>query len=251
MNLDETVGILGVVTALLIHGGLLHVVELGTITTSDTALNDSVALVKLQLDITSDVALGESDRLVEELTLGREVLTVVEGTRVGNSDVGVTESTELTVQSQTLEILVGVTEDGTTGSFIAATRLDANETRLDNVDTANTVATSDGVEVSEQSNGLRDLSVVVVVHNLDGDTLLERDGDTLGGVGSILGVDGQLPHVLGGSNVGVLKDTSLVRDVEQVLIGRPRLGGGLDDRDALLGGERKKILAASEALKEN
>lgn len=251
VDLDETIGVLGVVAALLIHGGFAHIVQLGTVAAGNTAFNDGVTLVELELDITGNVALGEGNGLVQELALGREVLTVVQGTRVGDSDVLVTQGTELAIKSETFQILVSSAKDGATGSFVATAGFDTNEAGLDNVDTTNTVATSDSVEVGEKGNRFSDLGVVVVVHNLDGNTLFEGDGDAFGSVGSILRINSELPHILGRSDIGVLKDTSLVRDVEQVFVSGPGLGSSLDNRNALLGGVSQQIRATGETLKED
>ena len=67
-----------------------------------------------------------------------------------------------------------------------------------------------------------------------GQALEEGNGDVIrrrwgGGYGG-----GQLPHVVGRSGVRVLEDARLVRNVEQVLIGRPGLRSRLEDRHALL-----------------
>ena len=55
---------------------------------------------------------------------------------------------------------------------------------------------------------------------------------------------------IGRGGVGVLEDAGLVRDVEEVLVGRPRLGGGLLHGDLLLGGVGEEGLAAGEAVVE-
>lgn len=250
MNLDETVGVNWVVATMFVHGRLLLVVQFCTISTSNTAFNNSVTLVELELDVTIDVALGEGKGVSQELALGREVLTIVEDTAKGEGDVLVTESTKLTIKSQAFKIDVGSTEDSATGGFVAAAGLDTDESRFNNINTANTISASNSVEISEEFNGLSDSSAIVVVDNLDGNTLLESDGDTLGSVGSVFGIDGQFPHILGGSCVWVFKDTSLVRDVEQVLIGRPRLSSGLDNGNALLSSISQEITTTLEAFKE-
>jgi hypothetical protein len=59
-----------------------------------------------------------------------------------------------------------------------------------------------------------------------------------------------VPHVIGGSGVGVLEDAGLVRAVGDVVVGGVGLGLGLGDGDALLGGVVEEVVAALEAVEE-
>jgi len=131
------------------------------------------------------------------------------------------------VHSKTLEVHVGLPEDGSSGSLVASTTLDTNEPVLDDVDTSNTVLASEGVEGEVHLDGVGDLGSLGrgdglgsrgVDDDLDGDSLLEGDGETLGLRRSVLEVLSQLPHVGGRGRVGVLEDTGLVRDVVKVLV---------------------------------
>ena len=70
----------------------------------------------------------------------------------------------------------------------------------------------------------------------------------IGGGRSGFGGLGQLPHVSRGSGVGVLEDTSLIRNVEHVFVRGPRLSSGLADWDLLLSGILKQGLATSESV---
>lgn len=92
-----------------------------------------------------------------------------------------------------------------TRTVVAATALQANETVLDNVDTANTVGETDLIEGVEKLNGVGVL--LLGSDKLGGNTLLEVDGEVGGLVGSGHRVSGHGPHVSGGSVVGVLQDT--------------------------------------------
>jgi hypothetical protein len=132
-----------------------------------------------------------------------------------------------------------------TGSIDAQTTYD--------VDTTNTVAAGNGVSSQEEVNGVGDslLLALLSVLQLDGDTLLEGESEVLGLVGGGEGVLGQLPHVGGGSDVGVLQDTGLVGAVGQVLVHGPGLGLGGGDGDALLGSVGEEIVTADEALVED
>lgn len=53
-----------------------------------------------------------------------------------------------------------------------------------------------------------------------------------------------LPHVLGGSDVGVLEHAGLVRAVSQVVVHRVGLRAGRGHGDALLGGVVEEVVAA-------
>jgi hypothetical protein len=144
-------------------------------------------------------------------------------------------------------------QGGETGGLVAATGLDTDETVLDDVDTANTVAAGNGVSGQEELDGVGDglLLATLSVLELDGDTLLEEEGEVLGLIGGGQGVLGQLPHVGGRSGIGVLQDASLVRTVGQVLVHGPGLGLGGGDGNALLLGVVEQVLTALEALVED
>lgn len=139
---------------------------------------------------------------------------------------------------------------GKTGGLVAATRLETDEAVLDNVDTANTVLAGNGVDSKEELGGIGD-SLAAGELSLDGQTLLEVKDKVLGLLGSLGGVDGQLPHVLGGSDVGVLEDTGLVTAVGQVLVHAPGLALCAGDGDAGLLGVVEEILATLEAVVED
>lgn len=122
-----------------------------------------------------------------------------------------------------------------------------------NIDTANTVAAGNGVGSQEELNGVGDslLLALLGVLQLDGNTLLEGEGEVLGLVGGGERVLGQLPHIGGRSDVGVLQDTGLVGAVSQVLIHGPGLGLGGGYGDAFLGSVGEEIVTADEALVED
>lgn len=140
-----------------------------------------------------------------------------------------------------------------TGGLVAATGLDTDETVLNDVNTANTVTAGNGVGGQEELNGVGDglLLATLGVLELDGDTLLEEEGEVLGLVGGGQRVDGQLPHVSGRSGVGVLQDAGLVGAVGEVLVHGPGLGLGGGDGDTLLLGVVEQVLTALEALVED
>lgn len=145
---------------------------------------------------------------------------------------------------------MGGAEAGKTGSLVATTGLEANEAVLDNVDTTNTVTAGNGVDSQEELGGIG-LDLAVLVLELDGKTLLEVDGEVLRSLGSLPGVDSELPHVLWGSDVGVLENTSLVGAVSQVLVHGPGLALGAGDGDARLLSVLEKVGTALEAVVED
>lgn len=246
LDLDESSRVRDIQASELVHAALLHRVEVAGL--GRTAKDVELALVDTATNLAVDSLLGGDNGVLEELPLGREVEAVVENLGVADSDELVTESTDLTVQDKTLKINVSGAEDGQAGSLVAATGLDANEAVLDNVDTADTVLTGNGVGSEEEIHGLGVGAGGSL--ELDGDTLLEGDGEVLGGVGGVGGVDSELPHVLGRSDIGILEDTGLVGAVGHVLIHRPWLGLGLGDWDTLLCSVVEEVVAALEALVE-
>lgn len=142
---------------------------------------------------------------------------------------------------------------GKTGGLVAATRLDTDEAVLNNVDTTNPVAASNSVGGQEKVNSVGSdlLLATLSVFQLDGDARLEVNGEILGLVRGGERVLGELPHVGGRSDVGVLEDTGLVRAVGQVLVHRPGLGLGGGHGNALLGGVGEQVVATGEAVVES
>lgn len=172
-------------------------------------------------------------------------LCVVEGEEL------VAESTDFTVHDETLEVNVGHSQAGETRSLVAATGLETNEAVLNNVNTADTVTTGNGVDGEEDLGGISLALLAVVVLELDGETLLEGEGEVLGSIGSLGRVDGELPHILRGSDVGVLEDAGLVGAVRKVLVHGPGLALGRCDGDTALLSVVEEILATLEAVVED
>jgi hypothetical protein len=163
----------------------------------------------------------------------------------------VPESPDVPVEGKALKIDVGCPEDRGARAFVAPTRLDADETILDNIDTANTMLATESVEEHEDLHGVRHrLEGIVYGGDLDGKTTLELDEDAFSGVGSVFGRCGELPHVCGRGRVGVLENAGLVRDMEEVLVGRPWLGCGLLYRDLLFSGVLEQGGTAGKAIVE-
>lgn len=196
-----------------------------------------------------DVLLRGDDRVGQELALRGEVEAVVQDLGVVEGDKLVAESTNLTVEDETLEILVSGAEDGKTWGLVASTRLKSNETVLDNINTSDTVTATDGVGLEEELEGIGEGLALGVLKG-DWDTLLELDGEVLWLVWSVEWVGGELPHIFWWSVVWILKITGLVGAVSSVLVHGPWLGLGGGNWDTGLSGVLEKVVAASEAVVE-
>lgn len=166
------------------------------------------------------------------------------------SDELITHGSDVSVQSHSLEIHVGDSKNGSGRGLVTSSRLDTNESVLDNIDSSNTVLSGKGVEGQKDLDSVGNALSVGRSSDLDGDTLEELDSDLLGLFGSLLRRSGQLPHVIGRSLVGVFENTGLVRDVEKVLVGGPWLGSGLDNGNTVLGGVLEESRSTSESLVE-
>lgn len=247
LDSDESRGISRLEVSNFVHGTLASIVEfLGL---GGAAKNHKVAFVNRASDLTVDVLLRRGNHRPDVLALRSEVHTVVKLTRESGGHELVTDSTNLAVKNKALEIDVSGAKNGKTGSLVAAARLQADEAVLDDVDTAYTVATSDGVGGEKKLDGVSDF-LAVVIHKLNWNSLFEVDGELLRLIGSILWVDSELPHILWRGGVGVLKNTSLERDVSKVLVGTPWLSGGLLNGNALLSSISEKSRAAGETVEE-
>lgn len=215
-----------------------------------TTLNDDVTLVELQLDDTIDGPLAGRNGASDELPLRSEEVTVIEDSAESDSGELVTQSTDVPVKSQSLQIDMGSSEDGGSRRLVAPTGLDTDESVLDDVDTADTVFPAEGVEGEEDLDGVGDFLGVGGDDEFDGEAGLELDSDAFGVLRSILWSGGQLPHIGRRGDVGILEDAGLVGDVEQVLVGGPGLGCGLEDGDALLRCVLEQSLTTRELVVE-
>ena len=245
---DESGRVLGAEVVKGVHGRLLGIVQL--LGLGATAEDVGVALVASEADETVDTALGSDQAGVEPLTLGREVHAVVQKLAPLLGDEGVAQRAHLAVHDETLKVEMCQAKDGDGRGVITATRLQADEAVLDNVDTADTVGLADGVELGEKLDALGVGLSIDQGLQLDGDTLLEYDVDVLGLVGGSLRVVRHGPHVSWGGLVRVLEHAGLVAAVSQVGVHGVWLGLGAGDGNALLSGEVKQVISASETLEE-
>ena len=144
---------------------------------------------------------------------------------------------------------MGRSEDSKTWRLIASPGLNPDEPVLDNVDTANTIPSGNGIGGKEELNWVSD-DFSILVLELHGNTLLEVNGEIFWHIRGILWVNGKLPHILWWGRVRVLKDTGLIGAVGHVLVHRPWLSFGLGHGDADLGGVLEKVVTALEAVVE-
>jgi hypothetical protein len=186
-----------------IHRRLLLRVQL--LGGAGTAQYVGVTLVQLEADLTVDTALREQQTVLDELALRRKVHAVVQLVAPVVTDELVAQVAHLSVHDKTLEVQVRKAEDRHGGRVIAATALKTNEAVLNNVDATNTVCVAELVQRDEE---LDRVGVSLLGGDeLNGDTLLEVNGDVSGLVGSVQRALSHGPHVIRRGDIGVLEDT--------------------------------------------
>jgi len=215
-----------------------------------SSLNDNITLVKLEADESVDRLLAGRDGAGDKLALGAVELTVIQKSAEGDGGELVAESTDVAIQGETLQIDVGDPEDGGTGGLVTASRLDTDESVLDDVNTANTVLATESVEGVEDVNCVSVFLCVRRDHKADRETAFEFNRNALGIRGCVFGCSRQLPHVSWRGYVGIFENSSLVRDMEKILISRPWLGGSLDDWDPFLFCILQERLTSGETVVE-
>ena len=176
-------------------------------------------------------------------------MTVVQDSAQLDRQELIPEGSDVPIKRKALDINVGHSEDGRSWSLITSTRLDTDESVFDHIDPSDSVLTSEGVQDVKDVNGIS-IGLVAVRKDskFDRKTLLELDGDLIGGVRSRLRRLGQLPHIGRRSDVGILEDTSFIRNVEHVLVSRPGLCSGLADRNLFFSCVFKQGLTASKSV---
>ena len=246
LDLDEPGGVGGLETAELIHTGLLGVIQAFF---RVSRLNDHVALIELQPDGAIDGPLTRRDCSCEEFSLGREEIAVIENAGEMDGEELVPQCADITIQGETLEVDVCCTKDGGTWGFVAPSRLDTNEAVFDDIDTANTVFAAQSVQGEEDVYRVRDsLLVVSWDEEAFGEAAFEVNSNDIGGLWGLFKALRELPHVAWRGDTRIFQDTCFVRDVEEVLVGRPWLGGSLLNRNVLLGSKLQKSRSSSEPV---
>jgi hypothetical protein len=217
----------------LVHRALLLVVEL--LRVGRTSLDDDVSLDEREPDYSIDGLLARLQAAHDELPLRAEPEAVVQDLAQLGRHEAVPERTDVAVEREALEVHVSLAQDGRAWRLVATPRLDANESVLDNVDAADTVLAGERVEGEEDGDGFSDRRLGRPSDSeRSGDAFRKGKGDAVGSRGSVFDRLGQLPHVIWRRRVGILKDTRLVGDMEEVFVRRPRLCGSLHDGDTFL-----------------
>lgn len=215
-----------------------------------SSFDNHITLVQLESYKTIDRLLRSGDGSSDEFSLWGEEEPVVQDLGKVDGDELISHGSDVSVQGHTLEVHVGDSENSSSGRLVATSRLDTDESVLDNVDSPNTVLSGQSVEREEDLDGVGDDLAICRVGDLDRETLGEFDLNLLGLFRGVLRRSSQLPHVIGRSLVGVFEDTSFVRNMEQVLIGRPGLGSGLNDGNTVASGVLEESRSTSESVVE-
>lgn len=215
-----------------------------------TTLNNDITFVQFQSNQPVDGPLARWDRASDELSLGSEEVAIVQDSTELNGSELVSQSTDIPVQGKTLQINMGDSQNGCTRRFVASSRFDTDESILDDIDSTNTVFPAQSIESREDFYSISVLFLFIRHHEFDGKTTFEFNGNALGSLWSFFRGCGEFPHVCRWSGIRILENTSLVRDVEKVLVGGPGLSCGLNNGDSLLLGVSQKSLSAREAIVE-
>lgn len=93
-----------------VHGSLLGIVQL--LGAAGATKDVRATLVEAHTDLTVDALLTELQTVLDELTLGAEVVAIVEEDGPVVGDELITERADLAVQDETLEVEMGGAEDG-------------------------------------------------------------------------------------------------------------------------------------------
>jgi hypothetical protein len=251
IDADEAVGIGGVVvkdiTATLnVHAGQIGIVQR---LRAAPALDDAVALVELDLHHAFHVALGEFDRIPDEVHLWCEPEAVV-------AEAGkfqrhrLRDALDLAIHGDALQVHVGRAEQGAPGSLVHPAALDPHEAIFDNVDAPDPVLAGDHVAVEENFERVRLDSAVGDVGDLDRNSLAELDLDRFGAVRGRRGRPRHLEHAVVRTAGGIFEHTGFVARVEEILVDAVvGLGLGID-RDLVLVAVGEEVAASLEALDE-
>ena len=189
-------------------------IDLATLAT----LHDNVALVQFQSYQSVNGPLAGWDRTSNELSLGCEEVTVVEDSTELDGGELVSQSSDIPVQGKALNINMSDSQDGCARRFVTSSGFDTNESILDDIDSTDTMFPAQSIESQEDLYSISVLLCLVRYHNFDGKTTFEFNSDALGSLWGIFRSSSEFPHIRRRGGIGILKDTSLVRDMEKVLV---------------------------------
>ena len=260
LDLDKASGISRLESAEFVHGRLLLVVQTLLIYQTSRSprerntshlvrvpsLDNDIPLEQLQPNHPIHSPLTRRNRARQKLTLRRKEMSIVQHPPQLDRQKLVSERTHVAIEREPLEVHVRHAEDGRARGLVAPPGFHADEPVLDDVDPADTVFPRERVQLEEYVNGVREC--LVGGGDLDGETALELDGDAIRVGGRLFDRLGELPHFSWGCGVGVFEDPGFVRDVKEVFVGRPGLGGRLLDGDLFFGGKREKGRSTRETV---
>ena len=236
----------GITSSLNVHGSQIGIVQ-GVWRSS--ALDNDISLVKVDLDLSNNIALGKGERVADEFHLWGEPESVVAktGKFVGHA---LGDALDLTIHADSLQVHVCGSQQSSSGGLVDTARLDSDESVFDNVDAADSVLSGNHVAVQENIERIGLDGSVGLVGDLGWDSLVEFNDDGFGSVGGVLWRDGHLEHGFLRSAGGILEASRFVGGVEKVLVdGVVGLGLGID-RDSVLFAVGKEILSSLEGLDE-
>lgn len=251
IDADESLSISRVVvkgftTSLNVHGGQISVVQsLG----AGSSLDGTVTLVELDFNLSDHIALGKVERVADKFHLGREPESVVAqaGEFVRHA---LGDSLDLTIHANSFQVHVRSSQQGTSRCLVDPTRLDSDETVLDDIDASNSVLSGNGVAVQENIQRIGLDGSVGLVGDLGGGPLDEFDNNGFGSVGGGLGRDGHLEHGVLGTASGIFEASRFVGGVEKIFVDRVvGLGLGIDG-DGVFLAVGQQILSSLEGFDE-
>src|SRR5947209_3026408 len=104
---------------------------------------------------------------------------------------------------------MGGAKNSQTRSLVASTRFQSNETVLDNIDSSNTVSTSDGIGGQKEVQRFSGYLATFILQ-LRRKAFLEMDSEILRSIRSIERINCQFPKVLWSSLIRVLENPSFI-----------------------------------------
>jgi hypothetical protein len=203
-----------ITSALNIHRGQIGIVEgLGGLTSMD----DAVTLVKFNSNGTFNIPLAELNGVADQFHFwGKPETIVAQASKFGSQTFS--DALDFTVHADSFQIHVGLSQESTSWSSVDTSRLNSDKPVLDNVDTADTVLSSNHVAVQEDFQRIGLDCSIGLVGDLSWATFHVLNSDHVGIVGGILRRSGQFEHGVISRAHGILEHTTLVGSVGKIII---------------------------------
>lgn len=142
--------------------------------------NDHIALVELQAHNTIHSSLTGWDAARDKFTLRAEEEAVVENLTELDGDERIPKTADVAIERQALEVHVGHTENARCRRLVASTRLDTNESVLNDIDAPDTVFPGQRIQSHEHVNCISDSGRAT--GDFNGKSAFELDRDPFGNV---------------------------------------------------------------------